>query len=155
MRIVLILCLTAASLSASSARSEKVERLSGLIVAYTDTPMCLNGNAYWAMIIRVQPNRNATAEFIEVDFSLPCDKSPEWLLTRQAVRKFRLVRQKGCDSELTEFNLVLDQPSGGKPIPYPDWPVWDHPPGAADVKLPYGRVLRCYRSLDLPLAPVL
>jgi hypothetical protein len=155
MRNVLILCLTAASLSASAGSRERVEHPSGLIVAYTVNPACLNRNWYWEMIIRVGPHRNASAEFIEVYFSLPCDKSPEWLLTKQSIRKFRLVREKECESELREFSLVQDQSSGDKPRPDPDMPVWHYPPGAPEVKLPYGQVLRCYRSLDLSLLPVL
>ena len=154
MRSVLILCL-AASPSLSAAGRERVEHPSGLIVAYTVNPACLNGNWYWSMIIRVEPHRSAAAEFIEVQFSLPCDKSPEWLLTKQSIRKFRLAREKECDSALTEFSLWQDQSSGGKPKPNPAMPVWHLPPGASDVKLPYGQVLRCFRSLDLPLLPVL
>ena len=38
----------------------------GRVVAYSDGLTCLNGNAYWLMLIRVQEATDATPKFIQV-----------------------------------------------------------------------------------------
>jgi len=52
------------------------------------------------MVIRVQRFNDAGSEFIRVDFSLPCDKSPEWVSAKPSIQRFRLFRQKDCDAVL-------------------------------------------------------
>jgi hypothetical protein len=106
----------------------------------------MNGNAYWSMIIRVQRPKDNRSEFIRVDFSLPCDKSPEWASAKPSIEKFRLVRQRDCDAVLKEF--MEAEPKGDPAIP-----IWKHPLGTEHETLPFGQVVPCYRSADLPLRP--
>jgi hypothetical protein len=148
MRSVLLgLCLTCASTCWSIPRPSH-ETILGRVVAYSRPPACLNGNGYWSMIIRVQRSKDIRPEFIRVDFTLPCDKSPEWVSAKSSIQKFRLFRQKDCDAVLAEFmNSERKQDSLAIPI-------WARPPGAEPDALPFGQGVPCYRSVDLPLAPV-
>ena len=83
----------------------KVEKVTGQIVAYSSFPACLNGNVYWAMLIRVQNRRTGLpSNFVQVQFSLPCAEHPEWLDHKPPVQEFRLKRQKDEDSVLKEFS---------------------------------------------------
>lgn len=123
------------------------ETISGRVVAYSGIPTCLNGNGYWSIVIRVQKPKDGASEFVLVDFSLPCGKSPEWVSTKPSVQKFRLSRQKDCDSVLKESTTAEHEQDLVVPI-------WNYPPGAEHEKLPFGQLLPCYRSVDLPLAPV-
>src|SRR5580704_4537782 len=77
--VLMFLVFFCASVSAFSAPRAKVESVSGRIVAYADPLTCLNGNAYWSMIIHVQDPSDPHSEFIQVSFSLPCGRAPEWL----------------------------------------------------------------------------
>ena len=119
----------------------------GRVVAYSGALACLNGNGHWSMIIRVQQPKDKRSKLIRVDFSLPCDKSPEWVSGKPSIQKFRLFRQKDCDAVLGEF--MKTEPKQDAAIP-----IWKHPPGAERETLPFGQVVPCYRSVDLPLVPV-
>jgi hypothetical protein len=120
------------------------------VVAYSDGLTCLNGNAYWLMLIRVQEATDAPAKFIQVPFSLPCQQTPRWLNRRSLIQEFRLKRKQDSDSVLKEF---LDcAPDSAQKCPH--LPAWRLVPGAEDQKLPFGQVIPTYRSADLPLAPV-
>jgi CheY-like chemotaxis protein len=145
--VLLILCFTFASTTISSASNPRHETILGRVVAYSSSPACLNGNAYWSMVIRVQRSKGNRSEFIRVDFSLPCDKSPEWVSAKPSIQKFRLLRQKDCDSVLEEF---MDT----EPKQHSAIPIWRHPPGEGLDSLPFDQVIPCYRSIDLPLMPV-
>ncbi len=112
--ILLMLSIVCASNPVLSLPRQRHETIVGRLVAYSTQPACVNGNGYWAMVIRVQRPKNIQTKFIRVDFSLPCDKSPEWVSAEASVRKFRLYRQKDCDAVLEEFagtepkqNLVI------------------------------------------------
>src|SRR5436853_3968923 len=99
MRSVLLgLCLTCASTCTWSTPRPRHETTLGQVVAYSSPPACLNGNGYWSMIIRVQRPKDIRSEFIRVDFSLPCNKTPEWESSTPSIQKFRLFRQKDCDA---------------------------------------------------------
>jgi hypothetical protein len=145
--VLLILCLACTSISALSALSSKGETVSGRVAAYSSPPTCLNGNGYWSMVIRVQRPKDLGSEFIRVDFSLPCDKSPEWVSAKPSIQKFRLFRQKDCDAVLV--GSMDEEPKQKLAMP-----IWKYPPGTEHDVLPFGQVVPCYRSADLPLAPV-
>jgi|SRR5208282_275006 len=142
---------------AFSEPSSKVETVAGRIVAYSEELMCLNGSAYWSMLIHVQDHaRDIPSQFVEVPFSLPCDKSPEWLTQKSFLQKFRLKRNQDADSVLKEFmDCGPDSPTGGAAKPCLHVPLWKRVPGAEPVKLPFGQRVSSYLSVDLPLAPVL
>jgi hypothetical protein len=53
-RILAALCIFFAGISALSAPRQKAEVISGLVVAYSSFPACLNGNGYWSIVIRVK-----------------------------------------------------------------------------------------------------
>lgn len=134
--------------------NSKVEKITGRIVAYSSflLPTCLNGNGYWSMLIRVEDRSSSLpAKIAEVQFSLPCEKRPEWLEHKQSVQKFRLVRQVSSDSVLKEFYECSPESTGK----CPQLRMWRLVPGAEDEKLPFGQSVPSYRSMDLPLAPVL
>jgi len=72
-------------------------------MAYADGLACLNGNAYWSMLIHVQDDTTPhPAKFIQVRFSLPCKETPQWLNRKSPVQKFRLKREQDA-SVLKEF----------------------------------------------------
>ncbi len=134
--------------------SSKVETVVGRIVAYSDGLTCLNGNAYWSMLIRVENHAPDTPpQFVEVRFSLPCDKQPEWLNRKSSPRKFRLRRDQGADSVLKEFMDCGPEPPSGQPCLH--IPMWKRVPGAKPATLPFGKRVPSYLSVDLPLTPVL
>ena len=130
--------------------------MAGKIVAYSEGLVCLNGNAYWSMLIHVQDHApDVPSQFVEVRFSLPCDKSPEWITGKSSVQKFRLTRDQDADSVLKEFiDCATESPSGPAPVPCPQVQMWKRVPSAEQEKLPFGQRVPSYRSVDLPLAPV-
>jgi hypothetical protein len=136
--------------------SSKVETMAGRIVAYSDGLTCLNGNAYWSMLIHVQDHAtDIPSKFVEVRFSLPCNKSPEWPTRKSSLQKFRLTRDRDSDSALKEFvDCAIESPSGHTPEPCPHVPMWRRAPSAEHEKLPFGQRVPSYRSVDLPLVPV-
>jgi hypothetical protein len=145
--VLLILCFACVSTPCLSAPRPRPETMLGRVVAYSTSPACLNGNGYWSILIRVQQPKDSRSEFIRVDFSLPCDKSSKWISANSSIQKFHLFRQKDCDAALAEFMDTAPKLSTAIPI-------WKRPPGAEHDSLPFGQVVPCYRSADLPLAPV-
>jgi len=136
---------------AFSEPSRKVETMKGQVVAYADGLACLNGNAYWSMLIHVQDDTTPhLAKFIQVRFSLPCKETPQWLNRKSPVQKFRLKREQDADSVLKEF--VECAPDSAEKCPH--LPMWRFVPGAEDEKLPFGHEIPSYQSLEMPLAPV-
>src|ERR1035441_2099797 len=106
-RILLILGLAFMCAGTASARSSRFsahyKTVSGRVVAYSTFNLCLNGNAYWSMIVHTQPSKSIPAEFVQVDFSLPCGKSADWLSTPQSTQRFRLAPISDSDDVLEEF----------------------------------------------------
>jgi len=90
-----------------------------------------------------------------VNFSLPCSESPQGLSARPSIRTFRLVRDKDADAVLEEFMSFVDQSTGKETRRDSTLPIWTRPPGTENEKLPFGQIVHSYRSVDLPLAPVL
>ena len=145
--VLLILCLTCVSTSTLSAANPRYEIILGRVVAYSSIPACLNGNGYWSIVIRVQRPKDIRSKFIRVDFTLPCNKSPEWVSAKPSNQTFRLFRKKDCDAVLVEF-MDYEHEQG------PAVPIWTYRSGSQHDTLPFGQVVPCYRSIDLPLAPV-
>ena len=136
---------------AFSEPSPKAETITGQVVAYADGLTCLNGNAYWSMLIHVHDHTtDATTRFVQVRFSLPCKETPQWLNRKSAVQKYRLKREQDADSVLKEF-LECAPDSTQR---CPQMPMWSLVPGAQEEKLPFGQLVPSYISLDLPLVPV-
>lgn len=157
--LVKIFLLVEIIVSASFAFAEtspKVETMARRIVAYSDGLTCLNGNAYWSMLIHVQdPATDIPPQFVKVRFSLPCNKSPEWLTRNSSLQKFRLTRDRDSDSVLKEFiDCAIESPSGHTSEPCSHVPMWKRAPSAEHEKLPFGQRVPSYRSVDLPFVPV-
>jgi hypothetical protein len=130
------------------------ETSAGRIVAYDKPLACLNGNVYRSIIIRVENPKKVGSQFIRVDFSHPCDETPKWFKAKSQPQKFHLIRDKESDEVLKEFFDCVDESSTNhlaKPCP---WQIWEYVPGAELVSLPFGQRIPCYRSVNLPLAPV-
>ena len=131
-----------------AAPQPEAETRSGRVVAYSSNSLaCLNGNAYWSILISAEQPKDPHSRLIRVDFSLPCDKSPEWVSTKPSIQEFRLIREKNCDA-------VLPGTMEGDPKQHSTWPIWYYPPGAEHDVLPFGEELPCYRSVGLPLVPL-
>jgi len=122
----------------------------GRVAAYSSFPVCLNGNSSWSMVIRVQHPKDIGSQFIRVDFSLPCGKSPEWASGKPSPQKFRLRRERDCDTVLEKFRDFRDEETKHNEAV----PIWKYPADAEHDPLPFGQILPCYRSIDLPLIPV-
>lgn len=137
-------------------RKSPVER-----VGYSAIPSCLNGNAYWSMLIRLRPSKRAAVSFVQVAFSLPCGKEPKWVLAVPPSERFRVVRLKECDEAVLTGTDRLEQlRNTGSCAPeltcvMPLVPLWVHPPGTESIALPFGQVVPCYSSVDLPSVPFL
>jgi hypothetical protein len=118
--------------------------MAGRIAAYSKRLMCLNGNAYWSMLIHIQDHAtDVPSQFVEVQFSLPCNKSPEWLTRKSSIQKFRLTRNEDADSVLREFiDCDAGSPSGHTPEPCSHVPMWKRVPSAEHEKLPFGQRVR-------------
>jgi hypothetical protein len=146
--VLLIMCFTCASALALPAPRTQHVTISGRVAAYSGALACLNGNGYWSIIIRVQHPKNSQTEFVRVDFSLPCDKSPDWVSAKPPIQTFHLFRQKDCDTVLS--GTVTTEPKLDSAMP-----IWSYPPDTEHTVLPFGQVVPCYHSIDLPLTPVL
>jgi hypothetical protein len=155
--VFLLMGILTSTCLAFSEHSSKIETMAGRIVAYSNGLMCLNGNAYWSMLIHIQDHAtDVPSQFVEVQFSLPCNKSPEWLTRKSSIQKFRLTRNEDADSVLREFiDCDAGSPSGHTPEPCSHVPMWKHVPSAEHEKLPFGQRVPSYLSVDLPLAPVI
>ena len=136
--------------------SPKIETVRGKIVAYSNGLVCLNGNSYWSMLIQVQEHPlDAPSQFVEVRFSLPCSKSPEWITRKSSLQKFRLKRDHDADAVLKEFmDCSTEAPSSHTSEPCPHVAMWKRVPGAELENLPFGQRVPSYRSVDFPLPPV-
>jgi hypothetical protein len=141
---------------AFSEPSSKIETMTGQIVAYSNGLVCLNGNAYWSMLIHVQDHAtDFPSQFVEVRFSLPCNKSPEWITHKPSLQRFRLTRDQDADTVLKEFmDCGPEPPNGPAQEPCPHVALWKRVPGTKLEKLPIGQRVPIYRSVDLPLTPV-
>ena len=130
---------------AISKRSAKVETIRGRIVAYSDhEPLCLRKTRDWSMLIHVQDSSaKGPSRFIEVRFSLSCKKLPKSLYCKPPVENFRLWRDQDADSVLEEFGACYP-PHGC------DAPLWIRVPSAEHEEIPFGQLVRNYRSVDLP-----
>jgi hypothetical protein len=155
-KVLLLMGSVSIAALAFSESQPKIEPIAGRIVAYSNGLVCLNGNGYWSMLIHVQEHTaDSTAQFVEVRFSLPCNKSPEWLTRKSSLQKFRLMRTHDADSVLREFiDCSAESPSGNTPEPCAPLPMWKRIPSAEHEKLPFGQQVPSYRSVDLPLVPV-
>ena len=145
--IFLLLCTACLGGPAIPSPSAQHETITGQIVAYSSSLTCMNGNAVWSMVIRVEKSKAGSSQFVRVDFSLACDKSPGWIFKRSTIQKFRLVRKRDCDAALAGAMR-------GGPEEKLELPLWEHPPGAEGISIPFGNVLPCYRADDLPLLPM-
>lgn len=144
---VLLLGLTGESAEAS----KKWESIGGRAVALSEGFTCLNGNAYWSMLIRIQTSAATTTPgYLLVRFSLPCNQTPKELSQQVHVQKFRLKRYQGADEKLTEFLQCTKDSTECPPLP-----MWRRVPGAEGERLPFGQVIPSYLSPDFPLAPIL
>jgi hypothetical protein len=146
-KIVVVLCIWCSSVGTCSIAHPRTATITGRAVAYSSNPICLNGNGYWSEIIRVEHPSNRESGFIQLDFSLPCGKLPAWLSTQPVTEKFRVFRNRDCDGVLT--GSVDDDVSHSKTLP-----IWKYFPGAKHDELPFGHIVPCYGSPDLPEAPV-
>jgi len=147
MRKILVILFICCSADTYSIAHPRTVTITGRAIAYSSNPTCLNGNGYWSEIIRVEHPANRDSGFIQFDFSLPYGKSPTWLSTQPVTEKFRVFRKRDCDGVLT--GSVDDDVSHNKTLP-----IWKYFPGAQHDELPFGHVVPCYGSLDLPEAPV-
>jgi len=150
--LLLILYVTCANISVHSAPAPQPLTITGRVVAYSGALACLNGNGYWSILIRVEQPKNLTSQLIRVDFSLPCDKSPEWVSAKPVVKSFRLVRDKNADTALS--GCLQEKCDKNPRVQNQSLPIWKRPVGGNDETLPFGRILPSYRSAYLPLAPV-
>ena len=145
----LIASLTTASVAFSES-SAKAETITGQVVAYADGLACLNGNAYWSMLIHVHDHATeVTSRFVQVRFSLPCKETPQWLNHKSPVQKFRLKREQDADSVLKQF--IDCAPNATEHCQ--EMPMWRLIPRMQDEKLPFGQVVPSYRSVAMPLVP--
>lgn len=120
-------------------------------MAYASSLVCLNGNAYWSMLIRARDQVKGTPPYLEVRFSLPCNESPKWLAGTQKPRGFRLKRLLDGSTLVEEF--IKCAPESSEPCQ--KVPAWKRVPGAEKDALPFGQKIPLYQSDDLPFAPVL
>jgi hypothetical protein len=141
---------------AFSEPSPRIETMTGKIVAYFNGLVCLNGNSYWSILIQLQDHAtDVPSQFVEVRFSLPCNKSPDWITRKSFLQKFRLTRDHDADAVLKEFmDCGTESPSGHTSEPCPNVAMWKRVPGAELEKLPFGQRVPSYRSADLPFVPV-
>jgi hypothetical protein len=155
-KTLLLLCTTFVGALAFSTPRQKVEVMSGRIIAYSGMPICLNGNAYSSMVIRGEPRNETAARFFQVDFSYPCEKSPQPILRNPSIQKFHLIRKRELDSALEEnIHVVQEERAKDKPAPPSNIPQWIYLPGNESFKLPFGEVLPRYYLAELPPKPVM
>lgn len=154
--VLLLMCISFVGVRAFAAPHPRAEVISGRVVAYTGALVCLNGNAYWSMVIHTEPRKNTSSRFVLVQFSLQCGKPAESVLSNPSIQKFHLIRQSSCDEVLKEhIDFHSQEQADGKPVQNIGLPIWKFIPGNERFTLPFGEVLPCYYSVELPLVPVL
>ncbi len=146
-RILMILCFACASIALHAQAAPKPKTVSGRIVAYSVSAACLNGNGYWSVLIHVQQPKKQSSQLIRVDFSLPCNRSPEWISTSPLVTSFRFVRDKNADAVLS--GCLQEECQQNQSLP-----IWKRPEAGNHNTLRFGQKLPSYRSVDLSMTPV-
>jgi len=155
-KTLLFLCITFMCVSAMFASRQKAEVVSGRIIAYSSGMGCLNGNGYYSIVIRIETRQNTPSKFVKVEFSLPCNKSAESVLTNSSIQKFHLFRQRNCDDVLKErMDIKMEEKNDDKSTKNTAIPIWTYLSGNEQFTLPFGQDLPCYYSAELPLIPVL
>jgi hypothetical protein len=149
-----VFLITCAAAAIPAASRERVQTISGRAIAYAVDPACLNGNSYWSEIVRKEQRLDSHSQFLLIRFSLPCHESPTWLASESDLHRFRLVRDKNCDSVLSE-SIELSSSVEGTQLEKEELPIWNHFAGMEHEVLPFGSILPCYASVVHPLAPVL
>jgi hypothetical protein len=129
--------------------------IAGRTIAYAKPLACLNGIAYWSMIIHVQRTKAVRVEFIRVNFSLPCGESSKWFSAKPTLQNFNLIRDKKSDEVLEEFMEFADESKKKGLKQDSSFTIWKRLPGTEQEKLPFGQVVPSYKSVDPPLQPVL
>jgi hypothetical protein len=131
----------------------KAGTVAGRIIAHDRALSCLNGYAWWSVLIRVETPRTkrGSPEYIRVNFSAPCTDIPEWLDAKSSVQKFKLIRDKKRDEVLEQFLPCVARPSSGDIPESCRIPMWLFVPGAEHETLPFGKVIASYRFEKLPL----
>lgn len=152
--LLLALCLTLASVPTASSAQRRYTTISGWIVAYSGGLTCINGNASWSWIIRVQRPKDKSLEFVQIPFSTPCGVSTPMSLPEkpEVVRFRRSFRMKSCDAVLKESMPIIDSATGKS---FQVAPIWTYAPGMENEKLPFGRVLPCYGWDPVSVQPLL
>ena len=156
MRAVLRLVFLMGVVSAASITWAETIKVSALVVAYGTLPSCINGNAYWSLILQVEAPNQLRGKFVQVNFSQPCGISPKVLNANSRILPYRLIRDKTRDAVLEEFiNCEDTTAKDGSPEPCPRIPAWRRPSEADNKGLPFGTKIPAYRDTDLPLVPPL
>ncbi len=149
--LILVALLLVATLAFSRQKSESV---SGRIIAHDRGLTCLNGNAYWSVIIRLQQAHGRHPRYVRVNLSLPCAELPNWLNAKSSTQQFRLIRDKARDEVLEEFlRCGGESPNGGEPCIRT--PAWLRVPDAEREELPFGNIVPAYQFADSPLADII
>ena len=152
-RLLRVLTLVAFVSITSMSFAEKLT-ITGRIVAYQGPLICMNNNAYWSVIIRVQKPTRLPTRLLTVHFSQPCGVPPKWLAVPSMAQRYRLIRDKERDAILDEFLNCDDATKDAARESCSPIPAWKRMAGEEKEVLPYGTRLPSYRSADLPLAPV-
>jgi hypothetical protein len=120
---------------------QKVEKITGVVVAYNDSLFLLPCYHLCGGSLIVRVDKSEKPHYIRVDFGYPLDKFPKALVERSKQYRFRLVRTKDDDSPLQEF--VPAENEKGEAIDV-KLPMWRLVPGAESEKLPFGETLPSY-----------
>lgn len=146
---VILFCALSVASSVAERAGKKVN-IEGYVVAFSSLPVCLNGNAYWSAMVRVAQPETTAAQFLLIEFSLPCDMTPKWLKA-EGVQRFRLTRSKEDDSVLKEYlGCVNVDDRREQPACIP---MWTYVSEGAKSQLPFGQVVPAFHSADFPPKP--
>jgi hypothetical protein len=148
--------LSAGGMAAGKPSSPRVITTKGTILAYGSGLACLNGYGHWYAIILFDHVKKSADQYGRVNFSLPCDKHPDWMSTPARLQTLKLIRTRDDDGELPKLLLKMDDPGTGEPVPEEARGIgWNCRDGADCSHIPYGTVVRSYTFADTPERPLL
>jgi len=124
----------------------------GDAVAFSGAETALNGIVWADVLIVKSKGVKSPQELVIVQLSVPESEWDHWLSEISSVHNFRVRRAKIKEEELVEHEHFIDKESGAK---IGEYPVWHMLTGNEMMKIPFGKRIPVYDSLDWPVRPVL
>jgi len=127
--------------------------LAGRAVATYWQPNTVEGKVVEDVLIELNDTPKKRRKVILVRFSIPESQYKKWREDLPLIHQFRISRAPKGDSILLESLGVSELNTDTQEFRQGSFPFWLLLKGNENTKLPYGKMVKAYTSLDWPLGP--